>query len=54
MTKITTLFFDVGDVILTNGWDRPARLRAAEHFDLDWDEFESVTNWWSPTSKLAA
>lgn len=40
MTKLTTLFFDVGGVILTNGWDRPARLRAAEHCDLDWDEFE--------------
>jgi putative hydrolase of the HAD superfamily len=40
MATITTLFFDVGGVILTNGWDRPARRRAAEHFELDWDEFE--------------
>jgi len=38
--KLTTVFFDVGGVILTNGWDRPARRRAAEHFELDWDDFE--------------
>jgi|ERR1035441_5031070 putative hydrolase of the HAD superfamily len=40
MTRTTTLFFDVGGVILTNGWDCPARCQAAEHFGLDWDEFE--------------
>jgi putative hydrolase of the HAD superfamily len=32
--------FDVGGVILTNGWDRPARRRAAERFELDWDDCE--------------
>jgi putative hydrolase of the HAD superfamily len=26
-------------VILTNGWDREARKRAAEKFHLDWDDF---------------
>ncbi len=30
MAKITTLFWDVGGVILTNGWDRAGRRRAAE------------------------
>jgi putative hydrolase of the HAD superfamily len=34
------LFFDVGGVLLTNGWDRGARRRAAQHFNLDWEEFE--------------
>lgn len=40
MSGITTLFFDIGGVILTNGWDTPSRERAAEKFDLNWDEFE--------------
>jgi putative hydrolase of the HAD superfamily len=35
------VFFDVGGVLLTNGWDRPARRRTAEHFALDWEEFQS-------------
>ena len=38
--KITTLFLDVGGVLLTNGWDHHARRRAAQHFGLDWDEME--------------
>jgi putative hydrolase of the HAD superfamily len=37
---ITTLFLDVGSVLLTNGWDHHARRRAAKHFQLDWDEME--------------
>jgi|HubBroStandDraft_2_1064218.scaffolds.fasta_scaffold04206_5 putative hydrolase of the HAD superfamily len=36
---ITTLFWDIGGVILTNGWDHGSRLEAAKTFDLDWDEF---------------
>ena len=40
MAEITTLFWDVGGVLLTNGWDRAARRRAAEQFHLDWEEFE--------------
>ncbi len=35
---ITTLFLDVGGVLLTNGWDRKMRARAAELFNLDYDE----------------
>ncbi len=35
---ITTLFLDLGGVLLTNGWDRAARQRAAERFHLDYDE----------------
>jgi putative hydrolase of the HAD superfamily len=38
--KITTLFWDIGGVILTNGWDRDARREAAKAFELDWEEFQ--------------
>lgn len=37
--QITTLFFDVGGVVLTNGWDRHQRRAAVQHFGLDWEEF---------------
>ena len=37
-TQITTLFLDIGGVLLTNGWDRKARKRAAETFHLDYEE----------------
>ena len=40
MTRISTLFFDVGGVCLTNGWDTDARLAAASHFSLDVNEAE--------------
>lgn len=40
MPEITTLFWDIGGVILTNGWDREARRDAATTFQLDWEEFE--------------
>jgi FMN phosphatase YigB (HAD superfamily) len=32
---ITTLFLDIGGVLLTNGWDHHARKRAATNFTLD-------------------
>jgi putative hydrolase of the HAD superfamily len=37
---ITTLFLDIGGVLLTNGWDHHARRRAARYFKLDWAEME--------------
>lgn len=40
MAEITALFWDIGGVILTNGWDRNSRKEAAAVFHLDWDEFE--------------
>jgi putative hydrolase of the HAD superfamily len=40
LSKITALFWDIGGVILTNGWDRHARKDAAEKFHLDWEEFQ--------------
>jgi len=36
----TTLFTDIGGVLLTNGWDRIARKRAIDHFQLDPAETE--------------
>ncbi len=35
---ITTLFLDIGGVLLTNGWDHNIRRNAAEKFGLDYDE----------------
>src|SRR6202171_3233600 len=40
LPKITTLFWDIGGVILTNGWDRVSRREAATVFQLDWEEFQ--------------
>jgi len=37
---VTTLFLDIGGVLLTNGWDRKARQLAAETFHLDHSEFD--------------
>jgi len=33
------MFLDIGGVLLTNGWGRHSRKRAAEEFKLDYDEF---------------
>lgn len=35
---IKALFLDIGGVLLTNGWDRNARRRAAELFNLDYEQ----------------
>lgn len=40
MARITTLFWDIGGVLLSNGWDRNARSRAAQSFQLNHSEFE--------------
>jgi putative hydrolase of the HAD superfamily len=40
LSKVTTLFWDIGGVILTNGWDRGSRREAANVFHLDWEEFQ--------------
>src|SRR5579872_2481115 len=37
---ISTLFLDVGGVLLTNGWDHHVRRRAAKNFNLDWAAME--------------
>jgi putative hydrolase of the HAD superfamily len=40
VAEITTLFWDVGGVLLTNGWDRDTRHEAAQRFGLDEEELE--------------
>jgi putative hydrolase of the HAD superfamily len=37
-TEITTLFLDIGGILLTNGWDHNMRRHAAQVFDLDYEE----------------
>jgi len=37
-----TIFLDIGGVLLTNGWDRPARQKAARHFDLNFEEMDAL------------
>jgi putative hydrolase of the HAD superfamily len=37
-TAIKALFLDIGGVLLTNGWDRNARKRASEKFNLDYEK----------------
>lgn len=39
MAKITTVFWDIGGVVLTNGWDHNSRQEAANTFQLDWEEY---------------
>lgn len=39
MANITTIFSDVGGVLLTNGWDRTSRHKLVEKFNLDMGEF---------------
>lgn len=39
-SSITTLFLDIGGVLLTNGWDRSVRQQAAERFNLDFADVE--------------
>jgi putative hydrolase of the HAD superfamily len=39
MPTITTIFFDIGGVLLTDGWGHHSRQAAAEKFGLDWAEY---------------
>lgn len=38
--KITTLFLDIGEVLLTNGWGRKQRDEAISHFKLNKEELD--------------
>lgn len=40
MKKITTIFFDIGGVCLSNGWDETAREKSTKKFSLDYEEME--------------
>ena len=39
MSAITTIFFDIGGVLLTDGWGHDSRRAAAVQFGLDWEDF---------------
>lgn len=41
MAKIRTILWDVGGVLLTNGWDRCERADLFREFQIDRDDFES-------------
>ena len=32
--NITTLFLDIGGVLLTNGWDRQVRIKSIKEFEV--------------------
>jgi putative hydrolase of the HAD superfamily len=40
MDDITAIFWDIGGVVLSNGWDQSARAEAAKRFSLDPSDFE--------------
>jgi putative hydrolase of the HAD superfamily len=40
--EITTLFVDIGGVLLTDGWDINARKRAAKSFQVEFSEMEEL------------
>ena len=40
IAPISTLFLDIGGVLLTNGWDRNARRRAADAFHLNYGQMD--------------
>lgn len=42
MAEITHIFFDVGGVVLTNGWDHMNREEAAQAFGYDFEESDKI------------
>lgn len=43
-SNVKVLFFDIGGVLLTNGWGHESRKEAAEKFGLDYDEVSALHN----------
>jgi len=41
LANISTIFFDVGGVLLSDGWNHISRKKAAEQFSLDFDDLEA-------------
>lgn len=50
--KITTLFVDIGGVLLTNGWEHQSRKLASMKFNLDLNEMEVRHNMFFDTYEL--
>ena len=40
MASVNVIFFDIGGVLLTNGWGHLSRKKAAEHFGINLEETE--------------
>jgi len=40
VSSVKTLFFDIGGVCLTNGWDHISREKSTKYFSLDYEELE--------------
>ena len=43
-SSIKVIFFDVGGVLLSNGWGHESRQLATKQFDFDFNEFETLHN----------
>jgi len=43
-SDLRILFFDIGGILLSNGWGHESRKEAAEKFGLDYDEVNSLHN----------
>jgi putative hydrolase of the HAD superfamily len=52
MPDIKVLLFDIGGVLLTNGWDRDARRLACERFGLDWEDFQDRHEFVAPDFEI--
>ncbi|HVB39969.1 MAG TPA: HAD-IA family hydrolase [Terriglobales bacterium] len=52
--SIEIAFFDVGGVVLSNGWDHRERARAVERFQLDRAVFEAQHERWAPAMERGA
>lgn len=44
VAKIKVIFFDIGGVLLSNGWGHESRQKAARVFELDYDEINELHN----------
>lgn len=44
VAKIKVVFFDIGGVLLSNGWGHESRQKAAKVFELDYDELNELHN----------
>jgi putative hydrolase of the HAD superfamily len=43
-SSVKVIFFDVGGVLLSNGWGHDSRQLAAKQFNFNFDEFETLHN----------
>jgi putative hydrolase of the HAD superfamily len=44
INDLKILFFDIGGILLSNGWGQESRQIAAEKFGLDYDEVNALHN----------